>query len=65
MNIDGIKSEEYRAAVQLAMESKTWYLTVPFFFGRAVISLRSGPSLARSTIASRSKSTAPAMPTPF
>ncbi|HNN52584.1 MAG TPA: hypothetical protein PKO07_16270, partial [Pseudomonadota bacterium] len=39
MNIDGIKSEEYRAAVQLAMESKTWYLTVPFFFGRAVIFL--------------------------
>ena len=37
MNIEGIKNPEYRQAVTVAMESKTWYLTVPFFFGRAVI----------------------------
>ena len=39
MNIEGIKNPEYRKAVELAMESKTWYLTVPFFFGRAVVYL--------------------------
>jgi hypothetical protein len=39
MDIEKIKDPEYRSAVRIAMESKTWYLTVPFFFGRAVLFL--------------------------
>ena len=39
MNIEGIKNPEYKTAVALAMESKTWYLTVPFFYGRAAFYL--------------------------
>lgn len=39
MDIGRIKNEEYRTAVQVAMESKTWYLTKPFFFGRAAVYL--------------------------
>ena len=39
MNIEGIKNPEYRQAVTVAMESKTWYLTVPFFYGRAAFYL--------------------------
>jgi len=33
MDIEKIKDPEYRSAVRIAMESKTWYLTVPFFLG--------------------------------